>query len=163
MKKTLLVVAIVVLAIGALGAGVVYAQGGNPPTVPYGTMMGGRGGNGLVHTYVVEALAAKLNLTVDAINARLTAGETMYDIALSQGIASADLPAFMTDIHKAAFTAAVKDGVITQAQADFMLQRMAQNGYGYGSGTCPMGGGGYGYGRGMMGGWGAGQYQTQNK
>lgn len=162
MKKTLLVVAIVVLAIGALGAGVVYAQGGNPPTVPYGTMMGGRGGYGLVHTYVVDAFAAKLNLTVEAVNARLTAGETMYDIALSQGITSADLPAFMTDIHTAAFTAAIEDGAITQAQADFMLQRMAQNGSGVGSGTCPMGGGGQGYGRGMMGGWGAGQNQTQN-
>ncbi len=70
---------------------------------------------------------------------------------------SADLPAFMSDIHATAFAAAVEDGVMTREQADFMLQRMAQNGYG--SGTCTMGSGGYGHGYGMMGGWG----RTQNQ
>lgn len=161
MKKSILIVAVVVLAIGALGAGVVYAQGGNPPANTYGGMMGGRGGYGPVHTYVVEAFADKLDLSVETINTRILAGETMYDIAISQGIAAADLPALLSDVHKAAFTAAVEAGVMTQAQADFMAQRMAQNGYG--TGTCPMGGGGYGYGRGMMGGWGRGQNQYQNQ
>ena len=160
MKKTLLVVAILVLAFGALSVGVAYAQGGNPPTNSYGGMMGGRGGYGPVHTYVVETLAAKLNLSIDTVNTRLAAGETLYEIALSQGIASADLPAFLSEIHKTAFAAAVKDGVMTQAQADSMLQRMTQNGYG--TGTCPMGGAGYGYGRGLMGGRGLGQNQNQN-
>lgn len=167
MKKSLLIVAVVVLALGALGAGVVYAQGGNPPANSYGWMMGGRGGYGPIHTYVVEAFAGKLGLSVDVVNTRLQAGETLYDIALSQGTAAADVPAFLTEIHKTALAAAVKDGVITQAQADFMLQHMTQNGYG--TGSCPMNGGtgrgmmggGYGYGRGMMGGWGGGQYQNQ--
>jgi hypothetical protein len=168
MKKNLLVVVVVVLALGALSAGVVYAQGGTPPTNSYGWMMGGRGGYGPVHTYVVEAFADKLSLSVDTVNTRLQAGESLYDIALSQGTDAVDVPALLSEIHKSAFDAAVKAGVITQAQADFMLQRMTQNGYGYGA--CPMNGattggrgmmgGGYGYGRGMMGGWG-GQYQNQ--
>jgi hypothetical protein len=160
MKKILLMVAVIVLALGALGVGVAFAQGGNPPANPCGGMMGGRGGYGAVQTYVVDAFAAKLNLSVDTVNTRLAAGETMYEVALSKGIASADLPAFMSEIHKTAFAAAVKDGVITQVQADFMLERMAQNGYG--TGSCPMGSGAYGSGRGMMGGWGRGQYQNQN-
>ena len=157
MKKILWIVAIVVLALSALGVGAAFAQGGNPPSYPYGggMMMGGRGGYGPAHTYIVDAFAAKLNLPVDEINTRLAAGETMYQIALSKGITAENLPAFMSDIHKTAFAAAVKDGVMTQAQADFMLQRMAQNGYN--NGNCPMGGGGYGYGRGMMGG---GRWQT---
>jgi hypothetical protein len=160
MKKTLLIVAVMVLAFGALGVGVAFAQGGNPPTNPFGRMMGGRGDYGQMHTYVLEAFAAKLNLSVDTVNTRLEAGETMYEIALSQGITSADLPAFMSEIHKTAFATAVKEGVMTQAQVDFMLQRMSQNGYG--TGTCPMGGEGYGYARGMMGGWGRSQNQNQN-
>ena len=159
MKKTLLIVAVVILALGALGVGVAFAQGGNPPSYPYGSMMGGRGGYGAMHDYVEQALAAKLGLTEAQVETELAAGKSMYQIALDNGVAQADLVTFMNDIHKTAFAAAVKAGAMTQAQADAMLQRMSQNGYG--TGTCPMGGGGYGqgngYGRGMMGG---GRWQT---
>lgn len=166
MKKTLLIVAIVILALGVLGVGVAVAQGGNPPYQPYGHgmggggMMGGSGGYGPVHDYVEQALADKLGLTEAQVEADLAAGKPMYQIALDHGITQDGLAAFMTDIHKTAFDKAVAAGVMTQAQADYMLQRMAQNGYG--TGTCPMGGGGYGQGRGggyggMMGG---GRWQT---
>ena len=163
MKKTLLIVAVVILALGALGVGAAFAQGGTPPAAsnnPYGygrgPMMGGRGGYGPVHDYVEKALADKLGLTEAQVETEL-ATKPMYQVALDHGIAQADLATFMSDIHKTAFAAAVKDGVMTQAQADFMLQRMSQNGYNYGN--CPMGGGfgrGAGYG-GMMG----GRWQTQ--
>jgi hypothetical protein len=170
MKKTLLIVAIVILALGALGVGVALAQGGNPPSYPYGQgggyggMMGGRGmmGNGgsygPMHDYVEQALADKLGLTEKQVEDELAAGKPMYQIALDHGIKQEDLATFMADIHKTAFAAAVKAGVMTQEQADFMLQRMSQNGYNYGN--CPMGGGGYGNGRGMMGG---GRWQNQNQ
>ena len=156
MNKTLLIVAIVILALGAFGVGAVFAQGGTPPYQPYGgRMMGGRGGyggSGLMQDYVEKALASKLGLTEAQVEAELAAGKPMFQIALDNGIAQEDLTNFMADVHTTAFEAAVTDGVITQAQADFMLQRMAQNGYS--NGTCPMGGGGYGNGRGggMMGG-----------
>ena len=164
MKKTLLIVAIVVLALGALGVGAAFAQGGNPPSTPFGNgrgmmgqgygMMSGSGGYGPVHDYVEQALAAKLGLTEEQVEQELTT-KPMYQIALDHGVAQADLQTFMADIHKTAFAAAVKDGVMTQAQADAMLARMSQNGFGV---NCPMGGGGYGRGSGMMGG---GRWQTQ--
>ena len=158
MKKTLLIVSLVVLALGALGVGVAYAQGGIPPYQPYGggmtggrgMMQGGVGAYGPMHDYVEQALAAKLGLTEEQVEAELAAGKPMYQIALDHGIKQEDLTAFLTDIHTTAFAAAVKDGVMTQEQADFMLQRMTQNGFNYGN--CTSGGGGYGHGGGMMGG-----------
>lgn len=164
MKKTLLIVAVVaVVALGALGVGAAFAQGGYPPyggmmnATGVGSMMGGRGGYGPMHDYVEQALADKLGLTEEQVETELAAGKPMYQIALDNGIAQADLATFMNDVHTTAFAAAVKAGAMTQAQADFMLQRMSQNGYG--TGTCPMGGAGYGRGNGMMGG---GRWQAQN-
>ena len=164
MKKTLLIVAVAVLALGALGVGVAFAQGGTPPYYGrLGGMMGGRGGYGPMHDYVEQALADKLDLTEAQVESELAAGKPMYQVALDHGIKQEDLSAFMADVHKTAFAAAVKDGVITQQQADLMLQRMAQNGYN--PGNCPMGGGygrGSGHGPGMMGGYGPGGWQNQN-
>jgi hypothetical protein len=158
MKKTLLIVAVVILALGALGVGAAYAQGGNPPSYPYGSMMGGRGGYGPVHDYVEQALAAKLGITETQVETELAAGKPMYQIALDNGIAQADLATFMNDVHTTAFAAAVEAGAMTQVQADFMLQRMSQSGYGTGTGTCPMDGG-YGRGGGYGGMMGGGRWQ----
>ena len=160
MKKTILIVALVVLALGALGIGVASAQGQQPPVGP-----GMRGyGNGPIHTYIVSAFAEELDLSVDEVNTRLANGETMYQIALAEGIAEAEIAPFLTGVHTAAFDKAVADGVITREQADWMLQNMQsrfENGYGLGN--CPMQNGvngqyGRGYGPGMMGG---GRWQSQ--
>ena len=162
MKKTLLIVGLVVLALGALGVGVAFAQGTRPPV--------GGSGYGWMHDYVEQALAAKLDLTEEQVEEALTAGTPMYQIALDNGIAQDDLASFMNEVHQDAFAKAVAEGVITQERADWMLQRMQnmyQNGYGFGN--CPMHNGqgfgpgmmqqnrGNGYGPGMMGNWG-----TQN-
>ena len=158
MKKTLLIVALLVVALGALGVGVAFAQGGQPPF--------GQGGYGYgwMHDYVEQALAAKLGLTEKQVEDQLAAGKPMYQIALDNGIKQENLATFMNDVHKDAFAQAVKAGVITQQQADGMLQRMQtmyQNGYG--PGNCPMYNGqgtsvgrGRGFGPGMMQGRGAG-------
>ena len=127
------------------------------------------GGYGLMQNYVEQALAEKLDITEADVEKALAAGTTMYQIALDKGIKQEDLAAFMTDVHKAAFEKAVAAGVVTQAQADFMLQRMqgaAQNGYV----NCPMNGGtataqtGYGRGGGRgRGGMMGGYQQPQNQ
>jgi hypothetical protein len=142
MKKTLLIVALVVLALGALSVGVVLAEGGQPPVNGFGGGMMWGGGYGPMHTYVVSAFAAELDLTVDEVNTRLQSGETMYQIAIAEGIAEDQIADFLTKVHTAAFDKAVADGALTREQADWMLQRMqtmAQNGYGFGN--CPMHGG----------------------
>lgn len=139
MKKTLLIVALLVLALGALGVGVAAAQDGQPPFNGYGRGMMQSGGYGPMHTYVVEAFAAELDLTVDEVNTRLANGETMFQIAIAEGTAEDQVAAVLTKVHTAAFDKAVADGVLSREQADWMLQRMqymAQNGYGYGN--CPM-------------------------
>jgi hypothetical protein len=116
-----------------------------------------------MHDYVEQALATKLGLTEKQVEDELAAGKSMYQIALDNGIKQEDLATFMNEVHKEAFDKAVKDGVITQERADWMLQRM-QNMYqnGTGPGNCPMHNGqgaplGRGMGPGMM--WGQG---TQN-
>jgi hypothetical protein len=154
MKKTILITSIVVVALAVLGVGVAFAQGTQPPA--QGGMMG------WMHDYVEQALAAKLGLTEAQVEEQFTAGKTMVQIALDNGIKQEDVAAFLSDIHKEAFANAVKAGVMTQVQADWMLQRMQNRGFGTGTGNCPMhnGQGGNGFGRGMMGGWGQGAQQN---
>jgi hypothetical protein len=158
-KKTILVTTLVVLALAMLGIGSVFAQGAQPPVQ-----------RGWMHDYLEQALAAKLGLTEAQVEDQFAAGKTMYQIAIDNGIQEADLTTFIFEVHQEAFSNAVEDGVITQQQADWMLQRM-QNRGGNGSGNCPMHNGqssfgsgrGYGpgmmqnggYGPGIMGGWGA--------
>ena len=152
MKKIIVIVGLVVLALGALGVGAAFAQGRSPSYAGNGPMM--QNGYGWMHEYVEQALAAKLGLTEEQVEDQLTAGRPMYQIALDNGIEQEDLAEFMSEVHKDAFAKAVSDGVMTQEQADWMLQRM-QNRGNYGTGTCPMNGGN-GFGRGMGNGMGRG-------
>lgn len=126
MKKIMFAVLIVVLALGVF-AGVASAQ-----TIQQNT--------GLLHDYMEKALAEKLGVPLATIEAQFNAGKTLYQIALDNGVSQTDLPAFMLKVRTTAIKAAVADGVLTQAQADRMLQS-----------------GGYGMGQGMMrGGTGVG-------
>ena len=149
MKKILLMAGLLILVLGALGVGIAYAQGGQPPIMG----MMGQGGYGWMHQYVHQAFAAKLGLTEEQVQDQFAAGKTMYQIALDNAIKQEDLASFMNEVHKEAFDKAVKDGVATQEQADWMLQRMQsmQQG-GFGPGNCPMHNGqGGGTRAGMMG------------
>ena len=117
MKKTILVVMLVVLALGAF-TGVASAQTSQPTT-------------GLLHEYMEKALAEKLGIPLATIEAQFDAGKTLYQVALDNGIAQADFPDFMLDVRTKAINAALADGAITQAQADWMLQA---KGHGMGAG-----------------------------
>jgi hypothetical protein len=168
MKKTLLIVALVVLALGAVGVGVVAAQSGQQPYGQRGTV----DGVGPMHDYMEQAMADAVGLSLDEFEARHDAGETFYQIALAQGFSAEEIPALMQDARAKALDAAVAAGVITQDQADWMGSRGfgrggMMNGYGYGNGTCPMFDGdevpsgqpGTGFGPGMMGGGRGGRWQ----
>jgi hypothetical protein len=118
MKKILLVVLLVVLALGTF-TGIASAQTAQPQM-------------GFLHEYMEKALAVKLGIPLATVEAQFDAGKTLYQIALDNGITQADLPAFMLDVRTQALKAAAADGVITQAQADWMIQR---GGRGMGSGN----------------------------
>jgi hypothetical protein len=135
MKKILVVVLLVVIALGVY-TGVASAQTAQPQT-------------GTLHDYIEKALAEKLGIPVATVEAQFDAGKSLYQIALDNGITQANLPAFMLDVHTQAVTAAVADGVITQAQADRMIQRGGR-GMGMGAGNVP--------GMGMMNGAGMMNY-----
>jgi hypothetical protein len=106
-------------------------------------------GTDTLHDYMEKALAEKLGVPLATIEAQFDAGKTMYQIALDNGIAAADVPALMQEVRENAIQAALADGVLTQAQADWML-KAGGRGMGYG-----MMGRGAGYGM-MRGGFGSG-------
>jgi len=157
MKKTMLIVGLVVGALVVLGVGVAFAQG-SAPFAGHGPML--QNGEGYLHTYMVTAFAEKLGLKVDDVNARVAAGETMYDIAIANDVTAETFPALMIEVRTNALNAAVKAGVITQTQADWMSSRgFGRSGMGYGNGGagCPMQDeSGSNYGPGMMNGGGRG-------
>jgi hypothetical protein len=172
MKKYAFALAIVAtLVIALVTAGFVSAQGTTPPTpqtpgggygygrgaTGNGGMMGGRGmggnggaikngevGEGILHDTMISVAAQKLGISVDDLNARLTKGETMAQIASSKGLTAEQFTALMADARIQAIDQAVKDGKLTQTQADWMKQRGGATGNGGGM----MGGNG---GRGMRG------------
>ena len=154
MKKILVVTLFVVLA-SAIFTGVASAQASQPQT-------------GTLHEYMEKALAEKLGISLETLEAQFEAGKSLYQIALDNGIAQADLPAFMLEVRTLALQAAVDDGVITQAQADWMAQRgargmgrgvsagfgmMNRGVHGMGLGNGPCGGTGVPVGSGMRGGF----------
>lgn len=164
MKKTIFVMMALFLALGTLGIGAAFAQAETPetPVAPYGQGRMGMGtyGDGDLHAYKLAAFAEKIGMSAEEVTALVEAGTRPHEIALENGVAEADLPAFMLEVHQAALEAAVADGILTQEQADFMIERMQSRGMrgdGLRDGSCnpdgvrPTDGSGFG-GRGGMGG-----------
>jgi hypothetical protein len=60
---------------------------------------------------------------VDDLNARLAKGETMAQIAYSKGLTVDQFRTLMADVRSQAIDQAVKNGTLTEAQADWMKQR----------------------------------------
>jgi len=166
MKKSLLLVGIVVAILAALAvAGFALAQKPTPNT-PFGPgMMGGRGGGmmggwqsedgyGPMHEAMQDAIAEALGITHDELEERYATGDTAWTIAQEKGLTQEEFTQLMTEARSKALNQLVADGVLTQEQADWMLERMGtmmQNGYGNGTGGCI--GGGYGTGRRGPGRW----------
>ena len=168
MKKILVIVSSVLVALVIFGAGFFFAQSnvvsaaGMPVGFGPGHMGGGRGGmlgGGQVREYVEQALADKLGMTKTAVETALDGGKSMYQLAIDKGIKAADVTALLTDVHKTAFAKAVSAGVMTQVQADAMLKNMTASGFDFAN--CQMQNGS-GAGRGARGGgMMGGGYQAQ--
>jgi len=114
---------------------------------------------------LLDIVADLTGLSTEAVAERRAAGESIADIAASEGVSSEDVVAAATDARKVALDELVADGTITQAQADEMLERMSArlseriDSAETGRGGCGLGGGGCGAsgGRGGFGGPGGGR------
>ena len=176
-KKLLLVLTGFILAVVVFGAaGFVYAQTQNPPDLddvcPFcGTGEGyaGRGqrGSGMLglsydgeygplHEAMLTALAEALGLTPEELEAQRAVGESMWQIAADQGLTAEEFTTLMLEARTAALEQAVAEGLMTQEQVDWMLNRWdgTQN-WASGVGTGPCQGG---TSRGSMGGRGGGRW-----
>ncbi len=81
--------------------------------------------SGGVHDFVWQALADQLGLKPEELTSQMQSGKTLAQIALEKGISTKDLAATMETSMKAGLAKAVKDGQLTQVQADVMIQQMA--------------------------------------
>jgi hypothetical protein len=173
--KKVLIIAVTIIAVIALGnVLLVSARGGTQPdqpntacpvsgytcpysgTMPYGVpggMMGGNhaqmhgvmmGQNGM-HEQVWTAVAKKLDLTYAELNAALQNGQTVAQLAQAKSMSLDALKTAALDAMKTSFSELVKQGVMTQQQADWMLDHMDD---------MPMLNFDQGFGPGMMGGRG---------
>jgi hypothetical protein len=111
-------------------------------------------------------VVAKLSgLKVEDVQAQRQAGTSLADIAKTKGVSADEIVAEALSVRKEMLDAKVKDGTITQAQADTALDTMETRltdrvnsttpGGGMGRGRGGAGGGG-GMGRGQGGGQGGG-------
>ncbi len=142
MKKlvlSLVIVAVIAVAFGTASS--VYAQSTTPQApangTGYGYNAGGRGvrggmmgqnagsvtQDGLLHDEMIAVYAEKLGISVDDLNARLADGETLSQIAISEGLTIDEFIALRTEVRSQVIAAAVADGTLTQDQADWMLTR----------------------------------------
>ncbi len=160
LKNVLFLIAGAVIATLILGvAGFAYAQTQTPPVnVPnsfgpgrsgnFGGMMGRwnqTGSSGVMHDYMIDAAASKLGISADTLQNELNSGKTMWQVAQAQGLTEEQFRTAMAEAAKDAAAKMVADGVITQAQADGLVQRMEtmlQSGFGFGIGGCRGGTGG---------------------
>jgi hypothetical protein len=158
--KKIWIIGILVIA-AALTAGAALAQAPTPvePGAGYGPgTMSGRGGYGMMgqgffqaqpadgnygpmHESMVEAFANALGASVEDIESRLAAGESMWQVAEAFGISPENFSALRAEVRAGALQKAVEAGLITQEQATWMNQRMGSRGFAGGAcnGTGPDG------------------------
>lgn len=107
---------------------------------------------GPMHDQMVSALSEAFDISVENLEARHDAGETMWSIAEDLGLSFEQFRDLMSQAREKALSQAVAEGVISQEQYDWMLSRMNQMWSGdnqAGIGRC----GGVQRGFGMYGGW----------
>jgi len=75
---------------------------------------------------IEAAVAVKLNLTTQALDADLAAGQTIPDIAKAQHVALSDVNTAYLDAVKAQLAQAVSAGLLTQQQSDRVYTELQQ-------------------------------------
>jgi uncharacterized protein YidB (DUF937 family) len=153
MKKIIIGAVIGIVLFAAFSAaGYAFARFTNPFNRSAGFgMMGSRGGmmggrferNGYeqstgegnkLHESMISALAEKLGLSASDLQSRLDKGETLSQVAASKNIDSSKLDTLVAEAYSGVLDQAVKEGTLTQTQADWMKQRGGGMMYGGGRG-----------------------------
>jgi hypothetical protein len=115
----------VLVVVGAIGAGIAYADDSTPPTGTLFGRGGPHGGRGL-GTAELEAAAEVLGMTADDLKSALQSGQTLEEIATEKGVDIADVQAAIQAVHseemRAQIEQAVTDGTMTQDKADWLLE-----------------------------------------
>jgi AraC-like DNA-binding protein len=103
------------------------------PNNRMGGRMGGRGMgsagllmNGLFQQERLAVLAQALGMSADELQKALTAGQTPHQLAEAKGMTVEAFQAALQTAAEAHLQQAVKDGRITQAQADALRQRVTE-------------------------------------
>lgn len=114
---------VALVAVGVIGATNAYAQS-NGTLWQHGRGPGGNGhGLGQVE---LDAAAKVLGMTADEVTTALQGGSTLQDLADKAGVKLADVQAAIQAAHatemRDRIAQAVKDGTITQANADWLLE-----------------------------------------
>jgi hypothetical protein len=129
--KRFLLLALVIAALGVALVPVALAQGTTPAQPGTGCPMGGfgmggsRGGRMMgADGTMMAGVAELLELSVEEIHAQRLAGESLAQIAEAQGVDRATLVEALLDTRQTALDALVKDGRLTRAQADAMIEHM---------------------------------------
>jgi hypothetical protein len=163
MKRWVLGIVIVVVALALVGGGAAFAAyqasfRGELDTFPvevYGPMMGGRwggeapgpgsqawwgmAGEGQFHEELLGALAHGLGISVEDLTSRLEDGESLASIAEAEGLSDSEWTDLWRSAWETALNSAVESGALTRAEADWMLQHMQGAGAGI---DCRLGVGG---------------------
>ena len=128
LKKMVMVIgtAALVAVLGLFAVGVASAQGPAPvPTNAPGTPWGQAWGRVCQGAGIVsEAVSRLLGMTPEQVYAERTAGKTLAQIAKEKGVTDQQLIDAIVAGREVAIAEAVKDGRLTQAQADWMLAKM---------------------------------------
>lgn len=102
MKKSLIAVLVAVLLVGVVGStGAVYAQSTNPddfvPGQGFGTRLQDQiaDGSGIYHDELMATFSEALGISIVDLEARIAAGETLVEVALSEGMTFEDIKALM--------------------------------------------------------------------
>ncbi len=158
---TILVLAVFAVGIVALGfTGNVQAEELTPILPGNGAGMGGNGGNGgngrggsngtgtgvplemninldgAIDDIMAQMIADALGISVEELQAREAAGETLVEIGVSLGFDADEVIAIHDQARADALAEAVASGLITQEQADWLLSRLDNGQYGVSLGLC---------------------------
>jgi hypothetical protein len=123
-KRLLTIVGVLAILIAALPAGAAFAQGPSGQNPPLGL---GRGNWGGPDNSLVAVAAKVLGMEQSVLVAELNTGKTIADVAQTKGVALDKIVTAFVQPHVDWLTQAVKDGKITQAQADQYIAAMKAN------------------------------------